>query len=63
MMSWRMTSISRRDWKPATRSPILSPTALPSVQEFQKVQDWMVEKGLVGNSTTYDMVVATELYG
>ncbi len=43
--------------------PVLSSTALPSVQEFQKVQDWMVEKGLVGNSTTYDMVVATELYG
>jgi NitT/TauT family transport system substrate-binding protein len=43
--------------------PVLSPTALPSVQEFQKVQDWMVAKGLVGNSTTYDMVVATELYG
>jgi NitT/TauT family transport system substrate-binding protein len=43
--------------------PVLSPTALPSAQEFQKVHDWMAAKGLVGNSVTYDMVVATELYG
>jgi NitT/TauT family transport system substrate-binding protein len=43
--------------------PVLSPTALPSPQEFQKVHDWMAAKGLVSNSTTYDMVVATELYG
>ena len=43
--------------------PVLSQIALPSVQEFQKVHDWMAGKGLVGNSITYEMVVATDLYG
>jgi NitT/TauT family transport system substrate-binding protein len=42
--------------------PILSSIALPSVQEFQKVHDWMAGKGLVGNSTLYETIVAMELY-
>ena len=42
--------------------PVLSSISLPSVQEFQKVQDWMLGKGIISNSVVYDSVVARELY-
>jgi NitT/TauT family transport system substrate-binding protein len=42
--------------------PILSSITLPSLQEFQKVQYWMIGKGIIGNSTVYESVVARELY-
>jgi NitT/TauT family transport system substrate-binding protein len=42
--------------------PILSNTCLPTLQEFQKVQDWMLGKGIISNTINYDSVVARELY-
>jgi NitT/TauT family transport system substrate-binding protein len=42
--------------------PILSSITLPSVQEFQKVQDWMIGKGIISNTMVYESVVARELY-
>jgi NitT/TauT family transport system substrate-binding protein len=43
--------------------PVLSGVSLPSLLEFQKVQDWMLGKGIVAAPVAYETVVATELYG
>ena len=42
--------------------PALSNIVLPSLQEFQKVQDWMLGKGIISGSIVYDSVIARELY-
>jgi NitT/TauT family transport system substrate-binding protein len=42
--------------------PTLSNTSLPSLQEFQKVQDWMLGKSLISSPIVYDSLVARELY-
>ncbi len=41
---------------------ILSSISLPSIEEFQKVHDWMTEKGILSKSIGYDTVIAKELY-
>jgi NitT/TauT family transport system substrate-binding protein len=43
--------------------PPLSSTALPTEGELQRVQEWMMEKGILTEQFTYDSVMATELYG
>ena len=41
---------------------VLSSVSLPSMEEFQKVHDWMTEKGILSKSVVYDTVIAKELY-
>jgi NitT/TauT family transport system substrate-binding protein len=43
--------------------PALSSTSLPTAQEFQKVQDWMIGKSIISGPVAYTSVVASELYG
>ena len=42
--------------------PVLSSVSLPSLHDFQKVQDWMIGKNIISTPIDYDSVVASELY-
>ncbi|HEY3421323.1 MAG TPA: ABC transporter substrate-binding protein [Methanomassiliicoccales archaeon] len=42
--------------------PVLSSTSLPTLQEFQKVYDWIAGKVILQNAVVYDTIVARELY-
>ncbi len=43
--------------------PSLSPIALPTEEDLQRVQEWMMDIGILTEPFSYDSVMATELYG
>jgi NitT/TauT family transport system substrate-binding protein len=42
--------------------PTLSSVSLPTLQDFQKVQDWMLGKSIISEPIVYDTMIASELY-
>ncbi|MDW5562758.1 MAG: ABC transporter substrate-binding protein [Methanomassiliicoccus sp.] len=66
-MAFNTTLESRIHFPPELETsfdfPPMSAIALPTAADLQRVQDWMVSKGMLTAVADYGKVMATELYG